>query len=542
MRYRPRLHCLWACLFVLFVPGIAPCRADSHVLVIGIDEYKQTDRITSLGGAANDAQALAKTLKDVGGVPAANVRMLVSNADPEPTTVNILAEVDKLAQRVKPGDTAWVLFSGHGIELDGVSYLVPWDADAHSEETLRDTALPTAVLRDHLARIPAKTLILSFDMCRTDPRKGSRDLSSDNRLGANQARDLVLVPSKDASGPQDVVTLYACSEGERSWEWTDKHRGFFSWYLEQGLRHDAADNQGVVRVSNLVSYVKKAVYGAVEREEGEAQTPFPAVEGKDAPDVILARGLAPSAGGATAVVKPDPTPQGQYAASLQQGYEAQQANQPAAAQAKFQTALSVQPASANAADGLGHAYLLQNKPDLAEASFRQAVQLDPKNAGYADDLGVALFNRRNTAEAEKSFQQAMALAPSNPSPVKHLVILYRAAKRDSDAEPLLLKAMDINPKDPEPPDTLGDIYMGRKDYANAEAKYQRAVRLDKGNGKYLGHLASCLVREGKLDQAHQAADQARGLGFPVPSSIFDKVPGIPGLPGLPRVHIGGFHF
>ncbi|MDQ2687348.1 MAG: caspase family protein [Armatimonadota bacterium] len=538
MQSRHCLRSLWACLIVPLAFAITPCRADSHALVIGIDDYKQTDRINSLGGATNDAHALAKTLEDVAAIPAANVRTLVSGADPEPTTVNILAEVDRLAKRVKPGDTAWVLFSGHGIEIDGVSFLVPWDADAHTEETLKDTALPTAVLRDHLARIPAKTLILSFDMCRTDPRKGSRDLSSNNLLGANQARDLTLVPAKDASGPQDIVTLYACSEGERSWEWTDKHRGFFSWYLEQGLRHDAADNQGVVRVNNLVSYVKKAVYGAVQREEGESQTPFPAVEGKDAPNVILARGLAPSAGGATAVVKADPTPQGQYDASLQQGYEAQQANQPVQAQAKFQTALSVQPESAQAANGLGHAYLTQNKLDKAEESFRQAVQLDPKNANYADDLGVVLFNRRNNAEAEKSFQQAIALDATDPAPVKHLAILYRANKRDSDAEPLLLKAMDINPKDAEAPDMLGDIYMGRKDYGAAEAKYQRAVRLDSGNGKYLSHLATCMVKEGKIGEAHQIADKARGMGFPVPNSIFDKIPGIP---GLPKIHIGGFH-
>lgn len=536
-----RTQTIWplACLAVTLLFAGAPCRADSHALVIGIDDYKQAERITPLGGATNDAQALAKALREVAAVPAANVRTLVSNAEPEPTQVNILAELDRLAQRVKPGDTAWVCFSGHGIEIDGTSYIVPWDADAHTEETLRDSALPTAVLRDHLARIPAKTLILSFDMCRTDPRKGSRDLGGNNLLGANQARDLVLVPAKDASGPQDIVTLYACSEGERSWEWHDKHRGFFSWYLEQGLRHDAADNQGVVRVSNLVSYVKKAVYGAVKREEGEAQTPFPAVEGKDAPNVILARGLAPGAGGATAVVKSDPTPQGRFDASLQQGYEAQQANQPTEAQTNFQTALSVQPESAKAAAGLGHAYLLQNKLDQAEASFRQAVQFDPKNAGYADDLGVVLFNRRSNDEAEKSFQQAMALDPNAPAPVKHLVFLYRATKRDEDAEPLLLKAMDINPKDPEPPDTLGDIYMGRKDYGAAEAKYQRAVRLDTANGKYLGHLATCLVKEGKIGEAHQIADRARGLGVPVPNSIFDK---IPGLPGRPKINIGGFHF
>lgn len=533
-----RRHLLWplACLAAPLLFWTLPCRADSHALVIGIDEYKQAERINTLGGAANDAQALAKTLQEVAAVPAANVRTLISGGDLKPTQVNILAEVDRLAQRVKPGDTAWVLFSGHGIELDGVSYIVPWDADAHTEETLRDSALPTAVLRDHLARIPAKTLILSFDMCRTDPRKGSRDMGSNNLLGANQARDLRLVPAKDKTGPQDIVTLYACSEGERSWEWHDKHRGFFSWYLEQGLRHDAADNQGIVRVSNLLAYVKKAVYGAVQREEGEAQTPFPAVEGVDASTVILARGLAPSAGGATAVVKADSTPDGHYVAALQQGFEAQQDNRPAEAQAKFQAALSVQPESAKAANGLGRAYQAQKALDKAEASFRQAVQLDPKNVAYADDLGIVLFNRRNNAEAETAFQQAIALDPNAPAPVKHLAFLYRATKRDDEAEPLLLKAMDINPKDAEAPDMLGDIYMGRKDYGEAEPKFQRAVRLDTGNGKYLGHLAMCLVKEGKIGEAHQIADKARGMGVPVPNSLFDK------LPSLPKVHIGGFHF
>src|SRR6185437_4977877 len=66
-------------LFVLaclggFLLGGATCRADNYALLIGIDQYQQSDAINGLAGASNDAKGLAATLEQVSGFPADHVR------------------------------------------------------------------------------------------------------------------------------------------------------------------------------------------------------------------------------------------------------------------------------------------------------------------------------------------------------------------------------------------------------------------------------------------------------------------------------------
>lgn len=510
---------------------LAPCRADNYALVIGIDQYQQNQRIATLAGATNDAKALAKTLQEVAGFSAANVKLLVSGADPEPTATNISDALEEITHKIKPGDTLYFLYSGHGIDMDGKSYLVPWDADARSDASLQRTVLPTSELRDQLAKVPVKTLLMAFDMCRTDPRKGSRDLASNNLLGPNQARDLHIVPAKSGKGgPQDVVTLFACSEGERSWEWEDKQRGYFSYYLEQGMRHDAADNHGVVRVSSLVDYLKKSVYGAVEAAEGESQMPFPLLDPQGASDVVLASGVAASSGNATGI----PADAGAYDTALQQGFQAYQAKQYVPAQAKFQQALGLQPNSAKAANALGRTYLAQNNARQAETYFRQAVQGDPKDAHYATDLADVLAARGDAPEATPLYRTALQLDPGNIQPVLSYANLSLKAKDTDTARRLLIRATKINPKDPHPWDMQGELAFNAGDYPTAERNYRQAVKLDTFGGSYLGHLVRCLYKEGKTGDAQAMLNNATGLGVKVPNGI------LPGGLHLPFGG-GGFH-
>lgn len=512
---------------LLLIGGVlTACRADNYALIVGIDQYQQSQQINALAGATNDARALAKTLQDVAGFPAGNIRLLVSGAEPEPTAANITSALTEISRKVRPGDTLYVLYSGHGIDMDGVSYLVPWDADARTEASLQRTVLPTSELRDQLSKVPVKTLVMAFDMCRTDPRKGSRDLGSNNLLGPNQTRDLRIVPAKGVkdgrgAGPQDVITLFACSEGERSWEWEDKGRGFFSYYLEKGLRNGAADNHGVVHAGSLVDYLQKAVYGAVETAEGEAQTPYPMLDPKNAADIVLASGRPAGMGGATAVTAIDPSTQGRCDAALQQGFEFYQAKQYPLAQARFQTALNLQPSSAKAADGLGRCDKALNNSAQAETYFRQAVKLDANNSNYATDLADVLAARGDTSEAVPLYQAAMQLDPNNMASVLSYAALSHKVKDDDTAEQLFRRARLINPKDPHPWDMLGSLYYDNGAYESAEIDYRRAVQLDTLGGQYLGHLVRCLIREGKKSDAMRLIDDAHHLGISIPSNLLD---------------------
>ena len=286
-----------------------PAHADAWALLIGIDQYEDTNHISSLGGASADARALAKTLHDAAGFPTDHVKLLVSDGQVKPTRNNILNELTRLSRNAKPGDTVFVLYSGHGVDIDGTPYLLPYDTSALSDADITDTALETSKFRGRLRQVKAGALILAFDMCRSDPRKSGKDITAhDNKLSRSLARGLDFGKAAGNAGPVSsasapiAVTLYSCTEGERSYEWQDKGRGYFSYYLEEGLKGAAANAAGQVTVGGLARYVGNRVKTSVQNEEHHTQTPYPSLDGPGAAEFVLAHSGRP-----VAVVPAGPT-------------------------------------------------------------------------------------------------------------------------------------------------------------------------------------------------------------------------------------------
>lgn len=517
-RTRFPLAVLFACFAACLLNGPV-CRADNYALLIGIDEYQQSDAVNGLAGASNDAKGLAQTLEQVSGFPADHVRVLTSDTDPRPTGANITFELDQLSGRAKPGDLVFVLFSGHGIEMDGKTYLVPWDADARTQSTLKRTSLPEDDIRAQLAQISARGLILAFDMCRSDPRKGSKAVQHDNLMG-RQAKDLVITPvsaGNDAPGPRAVVTLFSCSEGERSWEWRDKERGFFSYFLEQGLRRDAADSKGVVRVSSLVTYLEKAVSGAVKREQGHEQRPYSIVEGSGAQDLVLAQGRLGGVrdGAQVAVLAPLTTGdalKGRFDIALQQGKALIKSHQWDAAQAKYAAALELQPSSARAAAGLGQADMGLKRYAEAERQFRQAAQMDGKLAVAVRGLAEVAFNKHDNAEAERLIRQAIALDPQDADSVGELGVLTLMVKHDTPgAERLLRQAQTLDPENSDVRVWLAMVGIKKGDPAGAEVLFRQVLKADPKSAMAYEGLGLVAEKNGDGAQAQKYLKQAIAL-------------------------------
>jgi uncharacterized caspase-like protein len=111
-----RLVFLLAALAVLAVSGSFPADAASRVaLVIGINDY---DEVPDLEKAVGDAREMAVKLHSLG----FQVTELI-DADRRAFNQAISAFGASLGE----GDTAFVHFSGHGVEIDGENYLLPAD-------------------------------------------------------------------------------------------------------------------------------------------------------------------------------------------------------------------------------------------------------------------------------------------------------------------------------------------------------------------------------------------------------------------------------
>ena len=142
-------HRLVSLLCVLCAALGGPWRADaqgtSRALLVGISRYPAKP----LAGPAFDVASLRDVLIGQWGFDPANVATLVDEAA---TRSAVLASLDGLVRRSRPGDFVFVYFSGHGTSKEntklliaglepGTGALVPADADRTSPRRLFDTLI-----------------------------------------------------------------------------------------------------------------------------------------------------------------------------------------------------------------------------------------------------------------------------------------------------------------------------------------------------------------------------------------------------------------
>ena len=129
-------------------------------LVVGNDQY--TDQ-TRLRNAVNDARTVAEALRDV---------------DFEVETVEnvtrgrLVESLGSFAGSLRPDDIALFYFAGHGVQVDGVNYLLPTDYAGRTAADLRLSALSAMDVEDLLGR--ARVAMLVLDACRNNPYRGMR--------------------------------------------------------------------------------------------------------------------------------------------------------------------------------------------------------------------------------------------------------------------------------------------------------------------------------------------------------------------------------
>jgi Caspase domain len=286
-------------------PGVAqkaslknlPAKAKRFALVVGVDKYADT-QISTLGGASNDARALAAALVEHAGFPADQVVLLSSDQPEErhPTRGNVLRRLSNLATVVPKDGLLLFAFAGHGMERGGQAFLLPSDAQVSDDVTLLEqTAVNVLQIRDWVKRTGVKQVLLILDACRNDPAGRA---NADNPLTATYTRGFNFdVRNREVEA---FVTLYATAIGHRAYEFKEKRQGYFTWALVEGLKGRAANERGEVTLDGLINYLQERVPKQVQLDlgAGKSQRPYAVVEGYKADELVLAvagaggRGLA----------------------------------------------------------------------------------------------------------------------------------------------------------------------------------------------------------------------------------------------------------
>lgn len=156
-------------------------------LIIGNGDYTATAKLRN---TINDAKAMTQTLKSLG----FDV-IVVENGNYETIKNAIYAFGD----RIQDVDVSLFFYAGHGLEVDGVNYLVPVDADIQSHLDVRQKCIPLTGVTNTMEFANEEGLnMIILDACRNNPFPAGK------RGGAGLAR---------VNAPSGTLIAYATDPG-----------------------------------------------------------------------------------------------------------------------------------------------------------------------------------------------------------------------------------------------------------------------------------------------------------------------------------------
>ena len=134
----------------------APSLGKRVALVIGNSKYPTAP----LKNPANDARAMARTLKELG----FEVTLRENTGQRE-----LAAAVRQFGSTITPGSAAVFYYAGHGMQVKGRNYLVPVDADIQVEDEVPYSTIDVNQVLDKMEVGKSAVNIVILDACRNNP-------------------------------------------------------------------------------------------------------------------------------------------------------------------------------------------------------------------------------------------------------------------------------------------------------------------------------------------------------------------------------------
>ena len=242
MRDGPCTRLAWVVLVASLLPWETLAAAERVALVIGNGAYEHAAR---LDNPANDARDIGAKLRALG----FQVEEPLLDADKEDLTRRLAEFLDEATR----SQVAVVFYAGHGIEVGGVNYLVPVDAELNSDRRVAYEAVPLELVTNAVADAGSFGLVL-LDACRDNPF--ARKM---RRAGATRSIGRGLGRVEPAGG--GMMVAYAAKAGTTA----DDGDGRNSPYTAALLRH--------LQDGDLVSEILNKVSQSVRGATGGAQVP-----------------------------------------------------------------------------------------------------------------------------------------------------------------------------------------------------------------------------------------------------------------------------
>lgn len=210
-------------------------------LVIGNAAYRNVDRLRNSG---NDAQLIAQTLQRLG------FTLVGGGAQLDLDRGRFGEAVRVFGSAIQQADVALFYFAGHGMQVQGVNWLVPTDANPTRTQDLDFQMVSADLVLRQMDGAGTRLNILILDACRNNPFSGRGFRSVDSGLAQMRA-------------PRGTLISYATQPGNVAQDGLGTD-GPFSLALAEAMQQPGLD---IFRMFNKVGL-------AVERETGGDQQPW----------------------------------------------------------------------------------------------------------------------------------------------------------------------------------------------------------------------------------------------------------------------------
>lgn len=249
----------------------APAGAPSgkrYAVLVGINDYADPS-IVKLSTPRNDAADLGARLSADGWDKVFVLRDDVDYRNQDfPSRTNIENRVHLLADLVRPEDTIFLFFSGHGVSTASGSSLLPVDA---SMTRLAETGISLSSLVSVFTGKGLRKIVVAVDACREEvsTTKGlsivgiggtAGSAAKAGTAGKASASPAAGAPATGGSGAESAaLTLFATKAGWYSYEDSGGRNGVFTRFILEGFSGKAdTASDGLVTFSELAAWLPDA--------------------------------------------------------------------------------------------------------------------------------------------------------------------------------------------------------------------------------------------------------------------------------------------
>lgn len=199
--------------------------ARTYLVSVGIADYSGfPSKLSNLSLTTNDAKAIAELYSNNTSV---DYSLLL---DEKATKVKILAAIKKVFGLAAKDDVVLFFFSGHGYPGGFCAY---------------DGNLSYAEVRKAMAASKTENKMMFVDACRSGGMRVEKEAAQNAANAARKANVLLFLSSRN---------------NENSIERRNMENGFFTTYLQKGLRGNAdADKNRIITAKELFEFVHKGV-------------------------------------------------------------------------------------------------------------------------------------------------------------------------------------------------------------------------------------------------------------------------------------------